>query len=89
MQTLPKTKMQAIAALKSMSGFIGATQRSALADMCRSEEKQFFFDKLVEMADIIDHMPVTVSNGRAGQPSRGAVALLHRQRGLVHHRAGL
>ena len=57
--SLPKTKLEAVAAMKALHGFIGESQRSCLADAMRGEEKQFFFDKLCELADRVAKMPET------------------------------
>jgi hypothetical protein len=55
----PHTKLEAVAAMKALHGFIGESQRSCLADAMRGEEKQFFFDKLCELADRVAKMPET------------------------------
>ncbi len=39
--------------------FINPSQMQCLRELCRSEEKQHFFDKLSEMAAMIDPMPQT------------------------------
>lgn len=70
---LPATKLQAIAAINNLRGFIGSTQLNIIGDLCRSDEKQFFFDKLVELADIVEHMPVTY--GTDGQGDQAVVHL--------------
>jgi len=53
------TKLEAAQALNDLRGFIGRSQLYAIADAARGEEKQFFFDKLVEMAGIVRTMPKT------------------------------
>jgi hypothetical protein len=68
------TKLDAANALKTLRGFIGDSQLRVIRDGCRSEEKQYFFDKLVEMAGIVTRMPKTYdTNGRGDN----AVAYLH------------
>jgi hypothetical protein len=47
------TKMEAIAALQTLRGFIGNGQLQAIGNAMRSEEKQFFFDKVVALADLV------------------------------------
>lgn len=51
------TKAQAVDALKKLREFIGASQLSAIASACRGEEKEFFFDKVDQLAKLIDTMP--------------------------------
>ena len=58
------TKLDAANALKTLRGFIGDSQLRVIGDGCRSEEKQYFFDKLVEMARIVTRMPKTYDTGR-------------------------
>lgn len=72
------TKMEAVNALRTLRGFIGKSQRAALATGCRGEEKQFFFDKLVEMAGIVSSMPQTYEQDGLGDQ---AVVYLHYFRG--------
>lgn len=71
---LPANKLQAIQAINAMRGFIGTAQLSAIYDLCRGGEKQYFFDKLVELADLIEHMPTTYQTDGQGNQ---AVAQLH------------
>jgi len=69
-----KTKLEAIEALKTLRRFIGTSQLSAIADCMRGEEKQYFFDKAVEMADTINTMPKTYETDGQGL---NAIAHLH------------
>lgn len=68
------TKMQAVDAIKTLKGFIGTSQLSAIGTACYGEEKQFFFDKLVEMADVVTSMPATYGQDGMGD---NAIAYLH------------
>jgi len=72
--TLPATKMQAATALQQMRGFIGKSQLHAIDQGVWGEERQFFYDKLVEIAQIITTMPVTYQTDGQGLD---AVVQLH------------
>jgi len=71
---MSKTKCEAIAAMKVLQPFIGRSQMSCLADACRGEEKQFFFDRLCELAALVQAMPKTYDQDGLGDK---AVAHLH------------
>jgi hypothetical protein len=66
------TKREATEATKVLRGFIGHSQMACLADSCRGEEKQFFFDKLCEYAARIAAMPQTYD-----QDGKGDEAIVH------------
>lgn len=68
------TKLDAANALKTLRGFIGDSQLRVIGDGCRGEERQYFFDKLVEMAGIVTRMPKTYETDGQGDK---AVAYLH------------
>ena len=68
------TKLEAIAALKDLRGFIGKAQLEALGHAMRGEEKQWFFDKLVELAATTRSMPRTYDTDGQGDQ---ALARLH------------
>ena len=70
----PASISDAIAALKKLDGFIPVQQRRALGDLMRGEERQFFFDKLVEMANIVETMPKTYEQDGKGDE---AIVYLH------------
>jgi hypothetical protein len=72
------TKMEAIEAIKTVREYMPTAELNAIAHGCRSEEKQFFYDKLVEMAQIINTMPVTYEQDGKGNQ---AIAYLHYFRG--------
>jgi hypothetical protein len=61
------TKMDAVNALKVLRGFIGPFQLHAVGHGCRGEEKQFFFDKLVELAHTVATMPQTYEQDGKGE----------------------
>lgn len=58
--------------------FVSRAQLSALADGCRSQEKDFFFDKFQEYAERIGTMPKSYEQDGKGDE---AVAFLHYFRG--------
>lgn len=69
-----KTHQDTIAAFKVLQPFIGRAQRLCLLELCQSEERQFFFDKLCELAEIVASMPKTgETDGQGGS----AVCQLH------------
>jgi Protein of unknown function (DUF2958) len=70
----PATKLDAAAALHSLRGFIGKSQLHAIDQGCWSEERQYFYDKLVEMAGIVTTMPETYEQDGLGD---NAIAHLH------------
>jgi len=71
---MPATKLQAGIALHNMRGFIGTAQLSVIGELCWGEEKQWFFNKLVEMANIVQTMPTTYQTDGQGDL---AVVQLH------------
>lgn len=71
---VPATKRDAVTALHTLRRFIGNIQLSVIGDGCRGEEKQYFFDKLVEMAGVVTRMPKTYETDGEGD---NAVAYLH------------
>ena len=68
------TKMQAAVALGEMRGFMGPAQLAVFDRARFSEERQFFYDKAVEMAERIKAMPKTYEQDGLGME---AVAHLH------------
>lgn len=68
------TKLDAAAAVTKLRGFIGRRQLSVIGELCYGEERQFFIDKLVELAEIVTTMPVTYQTDGQGDQ---AVAQLH------------
>jgi hypothetical protein len=70
----PATRASAIVALNVLSDFIGRSQRRCLRDIMSGEERQYAYDKLVEMAHIITHMPKTYEQDGKGDD---AIVYLH------------
>ncbi len=68
------TKKEATAAIRVLRPFIGDSQMRCLGDACRGEEKQFFFDKLCELAALVQAMPKTYQQDGKGDQ---AIAHLH------------
>mgnify|MGYP006188513883 CR=1 FL=1 len=74
--TAARTETEARAALAQLrrAGFIGNAQGSAVQAAFRSEEKQYFFDKICELHQAIQDMPKTYDQDGLG---RKAVVHLH------------
>jgi hypothetical protein len=70
----PATKEDATNAIKFLRDFIGRSQINAIATAMRGEEKQFFFDKAVELEKLIKSMPKSYETDGQGDK---AVAYLH------------
>lgn len=70
--------MQAAKHVDVIRPFVSQAQLSALADGCRSQEKDFFFDKFQEYAERIGTMPKSYEQDGKGDE---AVAFLHYFRG--------
>ncbi|MBI4291306.1 MAG: DUF2958 domain-containing protein [Betaproteobacteria bacterium] len=68
------TKMDAVHALKLLGGFIGRSQLEAIGHACRGEEKQFFFDKLTALGQLVLKMPRTYDQDGLGDQ---AIVSLH------------
>src|SRR5262245_36116275 len=68
------TKEQGFAALKTLQPFMGRRQYSFVAHCMEGEEQQFFFDKMVELADVVAQMPKSYETDGMGNK---AVARLH------------
>jgi hypothetical protein len=57
-----------------LSKFIGRSQRSALAEVLRGEERAFFAEKLCKLAELINGMPHTYQQDGLGEK---AIVYLH------------
>lgn len=68
------TRKDAAHSLAQLRGFIGTAQLQAIGQVCYSEEKQFMFAKLDEMARIVTTMPKTYETDGQGDQ---AIAQLH------------
>ena len=68
------TKKDAVEAIKSLKGFMCSSQLQVMGAACYGEEKQFFFDKLVEMSELIKDMPQSYEQENKGD---NAIAYLH------------
>ncbi|MHB1643409.1 MAG: DUF2958 domain-containing protein [Acidithiobacillus sp.] len=66
--------MEAAKAMGKINQFIGAAQLKVMGDGCRGQEADYFKDKIVEMAGIIDAMPVSYETDGLGMD---AVVQLH------------
>ena len=64
----PVSKTDAMKALNYLKPFMSAGQRSTVKSLMQGEEKQFFFDKMVELADIVRNMPQTYQQ-RGDEPT--------------------
>ena len=69
-----KTIADVTVAIPTLRQFIGRSQLSALGDACRGEERQWFKDRLCELADQLANMPETYAQDGMGDQ---AVAYLH------------
>ncbi|MEO7326505.1 MAG: hypothetical protein ABIW82_16925 [Dokdonella sp.] len=68
------SKLDAAAALRTLRGFLSQQQLRAIDAGCWSDDRQFFYDKLVELADIVRTMPKTYEqDGKCEE----AIAYLH------------
>lgn len=73
-----RTKREAIEALMTLREFMPSSQIKAITSAMREEEKQYFFNKVVELAELIKNMPKTYEQDGKGAK---AIAYLHYFRG--------
>lgn len=71
---LAELKIAAEAALVTLQPFIGPRQLQAVRYGMRGEEKQFFYEKMIELAGVVTSMPKTGEQDGKGD---NAVAYLH------------
>ncbi len=70
----PVSMLDAAAAAKKLQRFIMPSQLSMIGDMCRGEERDFFKNKLLELSDTVNSMPVTYETDGQGDQ---AIVHLH------------
>lgn len=63
------SKADAMKVMTYFKPFMSAQQRNAVKQFMQGEEKQFFYDKMVELADIIRNMPHTYQQRNEDQPT--------------------
>lgn len=61
-------------ALKTLSGFIGGDQLKVVRSGLKGEESQFFIDKMVELAGVVEKMPKVYGQEKLGDQ---AIVYLH------------
>lgn len=62
----PYTRKNAGEALHKLQSFIGSAQLSVIGELCYSEERRYIYSKLVELANIVETMPVTYQTDGQG-----------------------
>lgn len=70
----PYTRKHAGEALHKLQSFIGSAQLSVIGELCYSEERRYFYSKLVELANIVETMPTTYQTDGQGDQ---AIVHLH------------
>lgn len=68
------TRLELVKKLPTLRNFVSPQQLRVIADNCYGEERQFFIDKMVELANQIETMPQTYEQDGKGDE---AVAHLH------------
>jgi hypothetical protein len=58
-------------ALTKLKGFMGREQLATVRQLMKGEEKEFFYDKMIELADVVEKMPST------GQAAKDPIVHLH------------
>jgi hypothetical protein len=72
-QGIKPTLVDGVTALERLQPLMADRQNKAVAELMRGEEGQFFIDKMVELAHLVDAMPVTYQQ----QDEKDPVAYLH------------
>jgi len=67
-----KTKNEINEALKTLQGYIGTAQLDCLLQLLRGEEREYFQDKLCDLAALVTRMPKTYE-----QDGQGIYAVAH------------
>jgi hypothetical protein len=70
----PITEDEAMAAIRTLRYFMSRQQLYVIAEACKGEERQFFFDKLVELATRVSSMPKVYEQDGLGEQ---AIVHLH------------
>lgn len=70
----PATLKKGLAALESLFGFMNRNQIRCVRELMKGEEKQFFIDKMIELAAVVEKMPATYDQRELGTE---AIAHLH------------
>jgi hypothetical protein len=60
------TSIQAGEALNKLNRFIGTQQRSAINVLCQGEERQFFYEVILKLANLIELMPTSYQTDGQG-----------------------
>ena len=68
------TRKDALEALEKLAPFMGKSQMATVKGLFRSEEKQFFYDKMVELTNVVETMPKTMEQDGKGED---AIVFLH------------
>ena len=63
------SRASALKALDYLKPFMATAQRNTVKQLMQGEEKQFFYDKMLELADIIRNMPRTYQQQNEDQPT--------------------
>lgn len=72
--TKPQSPLaNAAESIAKLKGFIGHSQLVAIGRVCHSEERQYMFDKLAELATVVETMPKTYEADGQSDP----IAYLH------------
>ena len=74
MNTTKRTRTDAERAMNALGGYIGRSQLCVLRSACYGEEREFFYDKLAELAALVDAMPKTYEQDGKGDE---ALVTLH------------
>lgn len=74
-------KMRAIAVVPNIRPFLSQFQLRIMADACRGEEKEYFLQKIIDVAQRINIMPITYQ--QEGMEDQ-AIAHLHYFLGASH-----
>lgn len=73
-QELAALKRQAEAALVTLKPFMGSTQTRVVRSCMRGEEKEYFFQKMIDLATLVETMPHTYQQDGKGE---AAIVYLH------------